>query len=145
MLIIGIILFGMIAGAGAQLVLQRGTGINWPLAFVTGITVLAALVAGLVPALRASRGDVLPLLNDEGRGTTSLKIGRLSRGLVVGEMALSFALLVRVSGDVPLCSLMLMLAALSAVRASLQSVGPGGAPHEPPGRRAPLEVIPATR
>ncbi|MEP7116988.1 MAG: ABC transporter permease, partial [Acidobacteriota bacterium] len=31
------------------------------LAFVTGITVLAALVAGLVPALRASRGDVLPL------------------------------------------------------------------------------------
>ena len=67
------------------------------LLFVTGITVLAALVAGLVPALRASRGDVLPLLNDEGRGTTSLKIGRLSRGLVVGEMALSFALLV-VSG-----------------------------------------------
>jgi predicted permease len=67
------------------------------LLFVTAITVLAALVAGLVPALRASRGDVLPLLNDEGRGTTSLRIGRLSRGLVVGEMALSFALLV-VSG-----------------------------------------------
>jgi putative ABC transport system permease protein len=67
------------------------------LLFVTAVTVLAALVAGLVPALRASRGDVLPLLNDEGRGTTSLKIGRLSRGLVIGEMALSFALLV-VSG-----------------------------------------------
>ncbi|MGE0360705.1 MAG: ABC transporter permease [Vicinamibacterales bacterium] len=67
------------------------------LLFVTAVTVLAALVAGLVPALRASRGDVLPLLNDEGRGTTSLRIGRLSRGLVVGEMALSFALLV-VSG-----------------------------------------------
>ena len=64
------------------------------LLFVTAITVVAALVAGLVPALRASRGDVLPLLNDEGRGTTSLRIGRLSRGLVVGEMALSFALLV---------------------------------------------------
>ncbi|MGD9906051.1 MAG: ABC transporter permease, partial [Vicinamibacterales bacterium] len=67
------------------------------LLFVIAITVLATVVAGLVPALRASRGDVLPLLNDEGRGTTSLKIGRLSRGLVVGEMALSFALLV-VSG-----------------------------------------------
>ena len=67
------------------------------LLFVTAVTVLAALVAGLVPALRASHGDVLPLLADEGRGTTSLKIGRLSRGLVVGEMALSFALLV-VSG-----------------------------------------------
>ncbi len=64
------------------------------LLFVTAITVLAALVAGLVPALRASRGDVAPLLNDEGRGSTSLTIGRLSRGLVVAEMALSFALLV---------------------------------------------------
>lgn len=67
------------------------------LLFVVAITVLSAVVAGLVPALRASRGDVLPLLNDEGRGTTSLTIGRLSRGLVIGEMALSFALLV-VSG-----------------------------------------------
>lgn len=64
------------------------------LVFVTAVTVLAALVAGLVPALRAASGDVAPLLNDEGRGTTSLRIGRLSRGLVVGEMALSFALLV---------------------------------------------------
>ncbi len=64
------------------------------LAFVTAVTVLAALVSGLVPALRAASGDVAPLLNDEGRGTTSLRIGRLSRGLVVGEMALSFALLV---------------------------------------------------
>jgi len=67
------------------------------LLFVTAITALAALVAGLVPALRASRGDVAPLLNDEGRGTTSLKIGRLSRLLVIGEIALSFGLLV-VSG-----------------------------------------------
>jgi predicted permease len=67
------------------------------LLFVTAITALAALVAGLVPALRASRGEVAPLLNDEGRGTTSLKIGRLSRWLVIGEMALSFGLLV-VSG-----------------------------------------------
>jgi hypothetical protein len=58
---------------------------------------------------------------------------------------LSFALLARVSGDVPLCALMLMLAALSAVRASLQSVEPDTSAREPPGRRAPLEVIPATR
>lgn len=63
-------------------------------AFVLGITVLSVLVAGLVPAVRASRGDVLPLLQDEGRGSTSLSMGRLSRGLVVAEMALSFALLV---------------------------------------------------
>jgi len=64
------------------------------LLFVVAVTVLATIVAGLVPGLRASRADVAPLLNDEGRGTTSLSMGRLSRGLVVGEMALSFALLV---------------------------------------------------
>lgn len=64
------------------------------LLFVVAITVLATLVAGLVPAWRASSGDVHALLGDEGRGTTSLRIGRLSRALVIGEMALSFALLV---------------------------------------------------
>ena len=54
MLIIGIILFGMIAGAGAQLVLQRGTGINWPLAFVTGL--IGSFVGGLFFSLLAGDG-----------------------------------------------------------------------------------------
>lgn len=61
----------------------------------------------------------------------------------VGE-SLCFALLARVSGDVPSCALMLMLAAFCAVRASLQPVRP----HEvavSPGRRAPLEVVSVTR
>lgn len=61
----------------------------------------------------------------------------------VGE-SLTFALLARVSGDVPSCALMLMLAAFCAVRASLQPVRP----HEvavSPGRRAPLEVVSVTR
>jgi hypothetical protein len=61
----------------------------------------------------------------------------------VGE-SLSFALLARVSGDVPSCALMLMLAAFCAVRASLQPVRP----HEialSPGRRASLEVVSVTR
>jgi hypothetical protein len=61
----------------------------------------------------------------------------------VGE-TLTFALLARVSGDVPSCALMLMLAAFCAVRASLQPVRP----HETAvssGRRASLEVVPATR
>jgi predicted permease len=64
------------------------------LLFVSIITILAAFVAGIVPALRASRADVTTVLNDEGRGTSSLRMGRLSRGLVVVEMALSFGLLV---------------------------------------------------
>lgn len=64
------------------------------LLFVVGAAALSVVVAGLIPALRATRGDTMPLLNDEGRGSTSVRIGRLSRALVVGEMALSFALLV---------------------------------------------------
>ena len=60
-------------------------------------------------------------------------------------VALSFALLARVSGDVPLCALMLMLASLSAVRASFQTLRPGDIAREPSGRRAPLEVMSATR
>ncbi|MEZ5417765.1 MAG: ABC transporter permease [Vicinamibacterales bacterium] len=67
------------------------------LAFVAGITAFAAVVAGLAPAWRTSRQDVAPLLQDESRGSTGLRIGRVSRGLVAAEMALSFALLV-VSG-----------------------------------------------
>jgi hypothetical protein len=59
--------------------------------------------------------------------------------------ALCFALLARVSGDVPLCSLMMMLAALSAVRASLQKPKSDPWRIEPSGRRAPLEVMPVTR
>jgi len=59
--------------------------------------------------------------------------------------ALAFGLLARVSGDVPLCGLMLMLAALSAVRASLEPIRPSETLPEPSGRRASLEVVPATR
>ncbi len=64
------------------------------LLFVTGVTLLAAIVAGVVPGLRASRTDLTTVLNDEGRGTSSLRMGRLSRGLVIVEVAVSFGLLV---------------------------------------------------
>jgi putative ABC transport system permease protein len=64
------------------------------LLFVTAVTLLSAFVAGIVPALRASRSDLTTVLNDEGRGTSSLRMGRLSRGLVVVELSVSFGLLV---------------------------------------------------
>jgi uncharacterized membrane protein YeaQ/YmgE (transglycosylase-associated protein family) len=61
MLFIAIILFGMIVGAAAQLILRRGgSGINWPMAFATGIAgsfvggLLASLLSGDGLALRAS-------------------------------------------------------------------------------------------
>ena len=67
------------------------------LAFVTAITVTAALVSSLVPGWRLARTDVNGALKDEGRGSTSLRMGRFSRWLVVVEVAVSCVLLV-VSG-----------------------------------------------
>ena len=58
MLFIGIILFGMIVGAAAQLILRRGgSGINWPLAFGTGIA--GSFVGGLLDSLLAGDGIAL--------------------------------------------------------------------------------------
>jgi uncharacterized membrane protein YeaQ/YmgE (transglycosylase-associated protein family) len=49
MLILGILLFGMIVGAAAQLILHRGSGINWPMAFATGI--IGSFIGGLLVSL----------------------------------------------------------------------------------------------
>jgi predicted permease len=64
------------------------------LAFVAGVSLLAALVSGAIPAWRASSTDVNAVLKDESRGSSSLHIGKLSRALVVAEVAMSVALLV---------------------------------------------------
>ncbi len=64
------------------------------LLFVLGAGLVATLLSGALPALRASRPDVGEVLKDEARGATSLKIGRLSRLLVVTELAFSVALLI---------------------------------------------------
>ena len=60
--------------------------------FVTVSTLLVTLLAGIVPAVRASRADLAAVMGDEGR-TTGMKMGRFSRILVVGELAVSFGLL----------------------------------------------------
>lgn len=64
------------------------------LLFATAVTGLAALLAGFVPALQASRGDVSQVLQDSVRGTTSWRLGWISRSLVVAEVAVSCALLI---------------------------------------------------
>ena len=64
------------------------------LLFVVAVTLLASLLAGLVPALRASGGNVSDVLKDEARGTSSFRLGRFSKGLVIAEIALSCGLLV---------------------------------------------------
>ena len=62
------------------------------LGFVATTAVVAAVAAGIVPAIRSSRADLASVLGDEGR-TTGLRLGRLSRALVIAELAVSFGLL----------------------------------------------------
>jgi putative ABC transport system permease protein len=64
------------------------------LAFTLGATVAAALISGLLPALQISRTQLSDVIKDEGRASTSLRLGWLSRVVVVAELALSCALLV---------------------------------------------------
>jgi uncharacterized membrane protein YeaQ/YmgE (transglycosylase-associated protein family) len=55
MLIIAILLFGMLVGAAAQLILGKAKGgINWPMAFATGIA--GSFVGGLLSSLLAGDG-----------------------------------------------------------------------------------------
>jgi putative ABC transport system permease protein len=65
------------------------------LGFAVGISLLTALVFGLVPALAYSKTDLNLSLKDSGRGTTiGAASSRLRGGLVIMEIALSFVLLI---------------------------------------------------
>ncbi len=65
------------------------------LAFVVAITALTAIAAGVTPAFRASATSNLNvILQDESRGSSGARGSRLSKVLIVGEVALSCALLV---------------------------------------------------
>jgi len=64
------------------------------LLFVIATAFVAALFSGVIPAIQSSRADINEILKDESRGASSFRIGRLSRGLVIFEIALSCGLLV---------------------------------------------------
>jgi predicted permease len=64
------------------------------LAFVVAVTALSTLFAGAIPAIQSARTDINEVLKDESRGSSSLHMGRMSRALVVFEIALSCGLLV---------------------------------------------------
>lgn len=63
-------------------------------AFVMGLALLSTVLAGIWPAWRASRTEIHEILGDESRGSSSLRLGRASKGLVVAEIAVSCGLLV---------------------------------------------------
>ncbi len=62
--------------------------------FTLGVTVLAALAAGLGPAWQASKPDLNRVLQDAARGSSSFRMGWLSRKLVIIQLAVSFPLLI---------------------------------------------------
>jgi len=63
------------------------------LLFVIGVAVAASIVSGLLPALHSARVDVNTILKDESHSASSRRVGRLSRAIVVAEIALSSAML----------------------------------------------------
>jgi putative ABC transport system permease protein len=64
-------------------------------AFTFGVSILAGIALGVIPALHASMHAVNDALKDSSRETTSgERRGRFRNGLLVGEIAVSFVLLV---------------------------------------------------
>jgi len=64
------------------------------LLFALGVTLVAGLLFGLVPALRGVRVDLIEGLRDSARAGTAGRVHRLSNGFVVTQLALSLILLV---------------------------------------------------
>ena len=64
------------------------------LAFVIGTSFFVSIAVGALPAYQISKADVNGILKDESHGATGMHMGKVSRALVVGEVALSCALLV---------------------------------------------------
>jgi len=66
----------------------------WILAFTAGASLLAAMLFGIVPALRASRPDAMEVLRPSSR-SHGFRTGKwLRNGVVMTEVALSFILLI---------------------------------------------------
>lgn len=63
-------------------------------AFTAAAAAVAAISSGLLPALRSSRPDLVSELRDGARGSAGVAHQRLQASLVVGQVALSLALLV---------------------------------------------------
>ncbi|MEX2044590.1 MAG: ABC transporter permease [Opitutus sp.] len=81
--------------AGQQLPRAGEIGLDGSvLAFALGVTTVAALLAGIYPAIQASRTDVQAVLKEAGRGSSGEHAGRAFRSLlIVSEVALSMVLL----------------------------------------------------
>jgi putative ABC transport system permease protein len=64
------------------------------LAFTIAVTVIATLASGLIPALVSSRGNAAEIMKEGGRGNSSRLVNIVTRVLVIGQIALTAALLI---------------------------------------------------
>ncbi len=64
------------------------------LSFTLMVTVVATLASGLIPALLSSRGNAAEIMKEGGRGNSSRLVNVVTRVLVVGQIALTAALLI---------------------------------------------------
>jgi putative ABC transport system permease protein len=64
------------------------------LVFTIAITLLATIASGLVPAFLSARGNAAEIMKEGGRGNSSRLVNTITRVLVVGQIALTAALLI---------------------------------------------------
>lgn len=101
----------IVGGLGGLLIAKYGAGYIWnivqefgipfwmkveldaeSIGLAIGAMMLASFLASLIPALRSSRRDSFGLLRDDSRTSSSLYMGKLSKVLVGGQIALALAL-----------------------------------------------------
>jgi len=98
---------GVLLGLGGVAWFNRAVATNPPpfwmsfdmdgrvLLFAVTVSGLAAIAAGLFPALRATGKGLNTALNEEGRGgSTGLRMGKVTSAIVIGEVAVSCGLLI---------------------------------------------------
>jgi predicted permease len=79
----------------SQLPPNATLSLNWrALAFDAGITIACGMLTGLLPAIQASRPDLVEQLKDASRGSSTAHGSRLRKLLIVAEVTLSIVLLV---------------------------------------------------
>jgi predicted permease len=64
------------------------------LIFTLAIVLLATLLSGFVPALLSARGNAAEMMKEGGRGNSSRLVNVITRVLVIGQIALTAALLI---------------------------------------------------
>ena len=97
--LLGLLICRPAAAALTSILSQGGTPVQLDLRidvamllFILGLSVAAALVCGVAPALRATRGDVAPALQQTARATTGPLLKALARAITSVQFALSLAL-----------------------------------------------------